>query len=111
MLHYYTNKSRIFIMEQMIKVDKIEFVANKLKSLSHPLRVKIINLLKEKDKLTVTEIQKYLKIEQAATSHHLKILKYEDVLNDERDGRKKYYSLKRKDIWKEINRFVDKFND
>ncbi|MFW6225001.1 MAG: ArsR/SmtB family transcription factor [Bacteroidota bacterium] len=81
-----------------IEVEKLEFAAEMLKSVAHPIRLKIINLLIDYEKKTVTEIHKILNIEQAATSHHLGILKNKGILGSERDGKNCYYYLKQKKI-------------
>ena len=44
--------------------------------------------------MTVGEIQKNLKLEQAATSNHLRILRDRQILLSTRDGKEKYYSLR-----------------
>ena len=74
--------------------EKLECMANKLKALGHPVRIAIIDLLEKNEKLTVTAIQSHLKIEQAATSNHLRILKDQQIVKSVRDGKNKYYSLK-----------------
>lgn len=49
-------------------------------------RIRIIELLKRKGRLTVSEISKYLDITPSAISQHLKILKYAGLVNNERKG-------------------------
>ena len=58
-----------------IDVNKLEMAASRLRSIAHPMRIAIIDLLGNNAKLNVTEIYTKLKIEQAAASHHLNILK------------------------------------
>jgi DNA-binding transcriptional ArsR family regulator len=77
-----------------IKIERLEHAASKLRAMAHPMRIAIIDLLHEGNQLSVTEIYKNLKIEQAAASHHLNILKNKGVLTSRRDGKKIYYSLK-----------------
>jgi len=74
--------------------EKLECMASKLKALGHPVRISIIDLLEKNDKLTVSQIQEHLQIEQAATSNHLRILKDQSIVKSERDGKNKFYSLK-----------------
>lgn len=81
-----------------LDVVKLEMAANRLRALAHPMRIAIIELLQEKEKLSVTEIYKKLKIEQAAASHHLNILKSKGILGSKRDGKKIFYSLRSKSL-------------
>lgn len=86
----------------MAKIDlditKLEMAANRLRAMAHPMRIAIIELLQQKEKLSVTEIYKKLKIEQASASHHLNILKSKGVLASRRDGKKIFYSLRSKTL-------------
>lgn len=79
-----------------LDVVKLEAAASKLRAMAHPMRIAIIDLLKEEKRLSVTEIYERLNIEQAAASHHLNILKTKGVLVSKRDGKKIHYSLKHK---------------
>lgn len=78
----------------MINIDKLESAASKLRAISHPMRIAIIDLLSKNDKLSVTEIYEKVEIEQATASHHLNILKNKGILESKREGKKIYYSLK-----------------
>lgn len=94
----------------LININKLEAVASKLRAISHPMRIAIIDLLSKDDRLSVTEIYDKLKIEQATASHHLNILKNKGVLNSKREGKKIFYSLKNvtlTDIIECINRCND----
>ena len=93
-----------------INIIKLEQAAGKLRAISHPMRIAIIDLLTEGKKLSVTEIYEALEIEQATASHHLNILKNKGVLNSKREGKKIYYELKNvalTDIIECINRCQD----
>ncbi len=74
--------------------ESLEKAAGMLKALAHPMRIAIIGCLEDGQKLTVTEIHKQLRIEQATASHHLGILKDKGVLSSKRDGKNIYYFLK-----------------
>jgi DNA-binding transcriptional ArsR family regulator len=58
-----------------LDITKLELAASKLRAMAHPMRIAIIDLLNSTDKMSVTQIYKKLKIEQASASHHLNILK------------------------------------
>ncbi len=81
-----------------LDITKLEMAANRLRAMAHPMRIAIIELLQQKEKLSVTEIYKKLKIEQASASHHLNILKSKGVLASRRDGKKIFYSLRSKTL-------------
>lgn len=69
-------------------------MAELLRALAHPLRISIIDLLKDSKQLTVSQIQRALGTEQAVASHHLIILKNKGVLHSRRYGKTTLYSLK-----------------
>jgi DNA-binding transcriptional ArsR family regulator len=77
-----------------IQIDKLEQAASKLRAIAHPMRIAIIELLHDGNRMSVTDIYRKLKIEQAAASHHLNILKNKGVLASQREGKKIFYSLK-----------------
>lgn len=77
-----------------LNVERLENVANMLKAIAHPMRIAILNMLEGGKKLTVSEIHQQLGIEQAATSHHLGILKDKGVLYSKREGKNTYYYIK-----------------
>lgn len=67
-----------------------------LKAMAHPLRISILNLLKEGEELSVTQIHELLGIEQSTASHHLGILKDKGVLCSKRKGKNTFYFTKHK---------------
>ena len=77
-----------------LDIAKLEMAASKLRAIAHPMRIAMIDLLHNNNKLSVTEIYSKLDIEQASASHHLNILKNKGVLISRREGKKIYYSLK-----------------
>lgn len=81
-----------------LDIIQLENVAERLKSIAHPMRIAILELLQEKEKLSVTEIYNTLKIDQAAASNHLRILKEKGILASRRDGKKIIYSVKIKSL-------------
>jgi DNA-binding transcriptional ArsR family regulator len=69
-----------------------DFCAERLKSLSDPHRLKIVNALRYGE-LTVGDIAEMLEAEVVTVSHHLKIMKYADLVEVRREGRFMYYRL------------------
>ena len=66
-----------------INQEKLETAASKLKAISHPVRIAILELL-SKEKMCVTDIYEQLGLGQATTSHHLNILRTNGVLISKR---------------------------
>lgn len=78
---------------------KLENAAFILKTIAHPTRIAIINLLRDKDKLSVNEICEGLGgADQSLISHHLSNMKLKGVLSSKREGRNIYYSLKLNEV-------------
>ena len=73
--------------------EQINSVSNLFSSLSNPVRVKILWLLKKNKSLSVHEIQKELKISQSNVSQHLGLLKGNKLVQEERKGKEVFYSL------------------
>ena len=71
---------------------RIERCAEYFRTLAHPMRIKIVDMLEGGPKC-VGEIQKVLKIAQPPTSHHLKLMTKIGVLKYRRAGKNTYYSL------------------
>ncbi|RLD61370.1 MAG: transcriptional regulator [Bacteroidetes bacterium] len=82
------------MVQLTLDISKLELASSKLRAIAHPMRIAIIDLLHNNNKLSVTEIYSQLDIEQASASHHLNILKNKGVLISRREGKKIYYSLK-----------------
>lgn len=76
-----------------------------LRAINHDLRQKIIKLLDDHGRLTVTEIYVKLRLEQSVASQHLALLRRAGVVNTERDGKFIYYSVNKERI-AEISRLL-----
>lgn len=84
-------------------IQKLENVAFVLKTIAHPMRIGIVELLTKNSKLSVTEICTALGSEQSLTSHHLSNMKFKGILSSERKGKNIFYSLKLLEVTKIIN--------
>jgi DNA-binding transcriptional ArsR family regulator len=84
-------------------VQKVEFAAKKIRTVTHPARVKIIKLLEENEKLNVTQIYEKLNVLQAETSHHLALLREFGILKKVRVGKMSIYSLNKETLENIIN--------
>ncbi len=65
----------------------------KLKSIAHPMRLEIVRCLSLHVKLSVSEIQNFLKIPQPIVSYHLSKLKESKVVDCEKDGKCSFHFL------------------
>jgi len=90
-------------MVEMVDPKKLEKVAFILKTIAHPLRISIINILVENEKICVNDICTTLGSEQSLTSHHLSHMKLSGILGSERQGKNIYYFLKLKEVVTVIN--------
>ena len=80
--------------------EKLQEAAIILKTISHPTRLAIVEILSKFSKLTVSEINKIVNCEQSLLSHHLTNMKLRGILYSEREGQNVYYSLKMKEVSK-----------
>lgn len=62
------------------------------KALADPSRRQILTLLKTND-LTAGEIASHFNMQKPSVSHHLKILKQAELIQDERKGQHIFYTL------------------
>ncbi len=86
-------------MEPVVKIseridpERLNRVAEILKTLAHPVRLSIVESLQESRELTVKELQEITNIDQSLVSHHLIKMKDKGILHSERVGKNIYYSL------------------
>ena len=85
-------------MQEELDIDRVEKIAFVLKTIAHPMRVGIIDLLSQNEKMSVNEITAYLGLEQSLTSHHLANLKMKGVLGSKREGKNIFYFLKMREV-------------
>jgi DNA-binding transcriptional ArsR family regulator len=90
-----------------IDVVAIKKAAVIIRSVNHKLRQQMLTLLKEKQKLTVTEIYVQLRVEQSVASQHLAIMRRAGFVNTTRDGKNIYYSANEAKLH-DLNDFIDK---
>jgi ArsR family transcriptional regulator, virulence genes transcriptional regulator len=76
-----------------------ELHADLLKAMSHPRRLEVVNLLRDKG-LNVGEMQSMLGLPQANLSQHLMVLREAGVLETEKKGKEVFYKLVSKNFVK-----------
>ncbi|MFN8353165.1 MAG: metalloregulator ArsR/SmtB family transcription factor [Spirosomataceae bacterium] len=82
------------------KLEKAAFI---LKTVAHPTRLAIIDLLNNDEALSVNELCLHLGEEQSLVSHHLITMKLKGILRSTKKGQQVFYSLKEKDVTKLIS--------
>jgi len=73
-------------------------IASLLKSVAHPIRIKVIRLIFENESLSVSQIYTLLNIDQPVVSLHLGILKKHGVINSKKEGKNSYYYIVNRSI-------------
>jgi ArsR family transcriptional regulator len=81
---------------------KIDRAAEVLKTVAHPVRLRIVELLEGGEK-SVTEIKELLGVTQPLTSQHLSQMRMRGVLGSRREGSQVYYSIANPDVVKVIH--------
>jgi DNA-binding transcriptional ArsR family regulator len=87
-----------------VKIDqaRIERAAEVLKTVAHPLRLRIVELLESGEK-SVNELKDLLGVTQPLTSQHLSQMRMRGVLGSRRDGTLVYYSIANPDVVKVLH--------
>ena len=84
--------------------EKLDTAAFILKTIAHPMRLAIVNILRNVDRLSVNEIcEKLGDADQSLVSHHLSNMKLKQVLDSKREGRHIYYSLRLREVLNVLN--------
>ncbi len=73
--------------------ERLEETAARMRVLAHPVRLRILALL-ECEKLSVSQIQERLDLNQALVSQHLQAMTAHRVLRYEKDGRQHVYMIR-----------------
>ena len=73
--------------------NNLELSSSILKSVGHPIRVKIILALADYTEMTVTAQTQFLKIEQPVMSLHLAVLRNANIIIVRKQGKKSMYSI------------------
>jgi len=89
--------------------DEIQ-LAELAKAISHPARIKILNILNEKKSCITGELVEMLPLSQATVSQHLKELKDAGLITGEIDGPRMCYCLNSKVLTKTRNIFTKLFS-
>lgn len=80
------------LLEQLTP-EAIGKAAEMLRTMAHPMRLRIVDALNTAGELPVCEIANYLGIAQSATSQHLNQLRLMGLIQSERRGKEVWYSI------------------
>lgn len=86
-----------------------EFKADFFKALAHPLRISILDALRDGE-LTVNEISQHFEVEQANASQQLAVLRNRNIVVTRKEGANVYYSVSDKSIFKLLDAAKEIFN-
>lgn len=84
--------------KKRISTETLEKAAYILKSIGHPARLAIIELLSARKEMAVNEICGELGMEQSLISHHLLNMKIRGLLSSRKEGINIYYALKERNL-------------
>src|SRR5688500_107067 len=86
-----------------------EFKADFFKALAHPLRISILDALRDGE-LTVNEISQRFEVEQANASQQLAVLRSRNIVVARKEGANVYYSVSDKSLFKLLDAAKEIFN-
>lgn len=81
------------VTKRNISAEKLERVAEVLKTIAHPVRLNILEVLENYGRLSVSDLKEKTNTEQSLLSHHLIKMKDKGVLKANREGKNIYYQL------------------
>lgn len=93
--------------EIVIDYKEINTAAMTIRSINHPIRKKIVELLEDVDEMNVTDIYVKLRMEQSIVSQHLAILRSANILKTRRNGKFIFYKVNRKRL-KQLSQYLAK---
>ncbi len=70
-----------------------DFKAEFFKALAHPIRIKILEVLRESEK-SVSELQLLLGLDQSGVSQQLSVLRAKNIIVTRKNGTSVYYSVR-----------------
>jgi len=87
-----------------------DFKADFFKALAHPLRISILDALRDGE-LTVNEISQHFEVEPANASQQLAVLRNKNIVIARKEGASVYYSVSDKTLFKLLDVARDIFNN
>ena len=78
---------------KLVNNKKLEAASSVMRAITHPLRLKLIGFIDQSRRVNVNKIYKSLKMEQSVASQHLRILREDNLVKAERNGKLIYYTV------------------
>ena len=79
--------------DKLMDIGYLQMVADCLKLMAHPIRIRIVELLDKGKRYSVGEIAEICSIPHNQACEHLRLLKNHGLLDSERAGRVVYYRI------------------
>ena len=79
---------------QRVEIDKLNNASTMLRVIAQPIRLAIVDVLHQNGRLTVTQIQEKVGLEQAIASQQLTLMQDKGVLSSEKVGRNRFFFLR-----------------
>ncbi|UFH52590.1 metalloregulator ArsR/SmtB family transcription factor [Spirosoma sp. KNUC1025] len=93
-------------MSSPLKDVKVGKTAALLKSIAHPIRLRILLALTKKSGITVSALQGQLQVELTQLSRYLKLMAGQGILRRRRKGNEIYYSIANDALQKALTVFI-----
>lgn len=77
----------------LIDSAKLETASSVLRAIAHPLRLRLIKYISDKDCINVNAIYHDMGLEQSITSQHLRILREAKLVHTQRKGKFIFYTV------------------
>ncbi len=90
------------MVRRNISIENITKAAKILKTIGHPLRLEVLEVLEAKERLNVSQIKEAIhsKVEQSLLSHHLIKMKDKGILQSKKEGMHVVYNITDRNILK-----------
>ena len=90
------------VSDRQLSSSKLEAVAKIFKTIAHPVRLEVLEVLEAEEPLDVTTLCERIsaKCEISMMSHHLSKMKDNNILISEKKGKQVYYSIADRHILK-----------
>jgi len=87
--------------------EEVTIVADAMKQLGDPTRLRIFWILCHCEEC-VTDIAAMMEMSSPAVSHHLRLLKDNNLITSRRDGKEMYYTASKSELAQELHHTIEK---
>jgi ArsR family transcriptional regulator len=96
-------------MEDVMKMKRIEILADQLQTAGDPSRLKILCVIFSNKKMCVSDIAKEIGMSVAIVSHHLQVLAKAGIVSPEKEGKKVCYKVSPTPAVRDLKKFICKY--